>query len=42
VYQEVLALIEQANADGLPMLAQVPVRGIGVLLGLQNTLHPSC
>jgi N-acyl-D-aspartate/D-glutamate deacylase len=40
VYQEVLALIEQANADGLPMLAQVPVRGIGVLLGLQNTLHP--
>jgi N-acyl-D-aspartate/D-glutamate deacylase len=39
-YREILALIEQANADGLPIVAQVPVRGIGVLLGLQNTLHP--
>jgi N-acyl-D-aspartate/D-glutamate deacylase len=39
-YREVLGLIAQANRDGLRILAQVPVRGIGVLLGLQNTLHP--
>lgn len=28
------------NADGLRVRAQVAARGIGILLGLQATLHP--
>ena len=35
-----LRRLTEANADGLPMRGQVPARGIGLLLGLQNTLHP--
>jgi N-acyl-D-aspartate/D-glutamate deacylase len=35
-----LELLEQANADGLPILAQVAPRPVGLLLGLQCTLHP--
>ncbi len=30
----------QANADGVPMTAQVAPRAVGLLLGLQCTLHP--
>ena len=32
--------LEQANADGLAMTGQVPARAIGILLGLELTLHP--
>ena len=35
-----LDLLTQANADGVAMAAQVAPRPIGVLLGLQCTLHP--
>jgi N-acyl-D-aspartate/D-glutamate deacylase len=40
VYRQVLDLLEQAQADGLPITGQVATRGIGLLLGLQCTLHP--
>jgi N-acyl-D-aspartate/D-glutamate deacylase len=36
----ILEGITQANEDGLQITAQVPVRGIGMLLGLQCTLNP--
>lgn len=39
-WRRLLELIDEANADGLPMKGQVPVRAIGLLLGLQATLHP--
>jgi N-acyl-D-aspartate/D-glutamate deacylase len=39
-YRGMLALLEQANADGLPMKAQVATRPIGVLFGLQATFSP--
>lgn len=39
-HREVLALLEAANADGLPIRAQVAARPIGLVLGLHNTLHP--
>lgn len=35
-----LELLSEANADGVPMAAQVAPRPVGVLLGLQCTLHP--
>jgi len=35
-----LELLREARADGVPMTAQVSVRAVGVLLGLQCTLHP--
>jgi N-acyl-D-aspartate/D-glutamate deacylase len=35
-----LALLTQARAEGVPMTAQVAVRAVGLLLGLQCTLHP--
>jgi len=35
-----LELLEQANADGVAMRGQAAARAIGILLGLQCTLHP--
>ena len=35
-----LELLSEAREDGIPMTAQVSVRAVGVLLGLQCTLHP--
>jgi N-acyl-D-aspartate/D-glutamate deacylase len=39
-WRDLLAMIEQAAADGLPICGQVAPRPIGVLLGLQATMHP--
>ena len=39
-YHEVLARIAQANAEGHPIKAQVAARSMGIMLGLQCTLHP--
>ena len=39
-WRRLLELIGKANQDGLPMKGQVPPRAIGLLLGLQATLHP--
>ncbi|TMQ13740.1 MAG: D-aminoacylase [Deltaproteobacteria bacterium] len=39
-WKEVLARIEHAAARGLPIRGQVAPRPIGVLLGLECTLHP--
>ncbi len=38
--QATLDRLTACNQAGLPMLAQIPARPIGVLLGLQNTLNP--
>jgi N-acyl-D-aspartate/D-glutamate deacylase len=35
-----LRLLEEANADGVAMRAQVAPRAVGLLLGLRCTLHP--
>jgi N-acyl-D-aspartate/D-glutamate deacylase len=39
-WRELLARVQQAAADGLPMRAQVAPRPIGLLLGLQASFHP--
>ena len=39
-WRAMLAAIGAANAAGLPMKAQVASRAIGLLLGLEATLHP--
>ena len=39
-WRRLLALIDAAVRDGLPMKGQVPPRAIGLLLGLQATFHP--
>jgi N-acyl-D-aspartate/D-glutamate deacylase len=39
-WRRVLALISQANAEGLSMNAQVAVRPIGVLMGFQTSVQP--
>ncbi|HEX6235701.1 MAG TPA: amidohydrolase family protein [Acidimicrobiales bacterium] len=39
-WRRALELLEQANADGVTMAAQVAPRAVGLLLGLQCTLHP--
>jgi N-acyl-D-aspartate/D-glutamate deacylase len=39
-WRQLLERIAEANRAGLAMKAQVPVRAIGLLLGLQATLHP--
>ena len=39
-WRDLLARIEQAAADGLPIRAQVAPRPIGLLLGLQASFHP--
>ena len=39
-WRQLLDLIAAAVADGLPMYAQVPPRAIGIMLGLEASLHP--
>ena len=39
-YREVLGRIDAARADGLAITAQVATRAVGLLFGLQCTLHP--
>jgi N-acyl-D-aspartate/D-glutamate deacylase len=39
-YREVLARLSQASENGLEIRAQVAARAVGLLLGLQCTLHP--
>jgi N-acyl-D-aspartate/D-glutamate deacylase len=39
-WRVMLAAISSANAAGLPMKAQVASRAIGLMLGLEATLHP--
>ncbi|HZU73535.1 MAG TPA: amidohydrolase family protein [Acidimicrobiales bacterium] len=39
-YRAILERISAARAEGLPMTAQVAARAVGLLLGLQCTLHP--
>jgi len=39
-YRTVLRRIAEANADGLPIKAQVAARGVGLIMGLELTLHP--
>ncbi len=39
-YRRILDTLTQTNAEGLQMRAQVAVRGIGVLLGLQASINP--
>jgi N-acyl-D-aspartate/D-glutamate deacylase len=39
-WRDVLARLEDANADGLPMRAQVCGRPAGILLGLELTMNP--
>jgi N-acyl-D-aspartate/D-glutamate deacylase len=41
-WQHMLQQLTAANADGLPMLAQVCGRPVGILFGLELTLHPFC
>ncbi len=40
VWREVLELLDQAHADGLPIYAQVAGRTIGILYCLQGSVHP--
>jgi len=39
-YLQVLGRLAAANAEGLPMRAQVAARSVGLLMGLACTLHP--
>ena len=39
-WRALLAAIAAANAQGLPMRAQVASRAIGLMLGLEATIHP--
>jgi N-acyl-D-aspartate/D-glutamate deacylase len=39
-YREVLALIDAAVADGVPMHGQVPTRPVGLVMGLEGRVHP--
>lgn len=39
-WRKLLGLIDAAVEDGLPMWAQVPPRAIGILFGLEASLHP--
>jgi N-acyl-D-aspartate/D-glutamate deacylase len=39
-WRKILTRIEQANARGVSVRAQVAARGIGVLIGLEATFHP--
>ena len=39
-WRAMLGMISAANADGLPIKAQVAARAIGILLGLEATLNP--
>ena len=40
LWRDVLALLDEANADGLGIVAQVAGRSIGILYCLQGSLHP--
>ncbi len=40
LYPRLLELLEQANADGVAIKGQTAARAIGILMGLQCTLHP--
>jgi N-acyl-D-aspartate/D-glutamate deacylase len=40
VWRQVLGLLDQAHADGLPIFAQVAGRTIGILYCLQGSVHP--
>jgi N-acyl-D-aspartate/D-glutamate deacylase len=39
-HRKLLELMAQACADGLQFTAQVPIRPVGVMIGLENRLHP--
>ncbi|WP_448624363.1 N-acyl-D-amino-acid deacylase family protein [Geodermatophilus sp. URMC 64] len=39
-YRTVLERLAEAQAAGLPMRAQVAARGVGLVMGLELTLHP--
>jgi N-acyl-D-aspartate/D-glutamate deacylase len=39
-WRRLLELLATANADGVPMTAQVAPRPVGIVLGLECTLHP--
>jgi N-acyl-D-aspartate/D-glutamate deacylase len=39
-WRKVLQRIEKARGEGLQIMGQVPVRAIGLMLGLQGTVHP--
>ena len=39
-HRRLLALMAQARNDGLQFSAQVPIRPVGVMIGLENRLHP--
>jgi N-acyl-D-aspartate/D-glutamate deacylase len=39
-WRRMVELLDDANREGVPMTAQVAPRAIGLLLGLQCTLHP--
>jgi N-acyl-D-aspartate/D-glutamate deacylase len=39
-HRRILAAIAAANDEGLEMRAQVPARGIGVLIGLEGSVNP--
>jgi N-acyl-D-aspartate/D-glutamate deacylase len=40
VWREVLGLLDGARADGVPVVAQVAGRSIGILMCLEGSLHP--
>ena len=40
LWRQVLQLLEQAHADGLPVYTQVAGRSIGILYCLQGSVHP--
>ncbi len=40
LYPRLLELLEEANADGVAMKGQTAARAIGILMGLQCSLHP--
>ncbi|WP_067650901.1 N-acyl-D-amino-acid deacylase family protein [Nocardia harenae] len=39
-HKTLLALTDEAQRAGMPIQAQVAVRGVGLLIGLENTLNP--
>jgi N-acyl-D-aspartate/D-glutamate deacylase len=39
-YRRRLDLLDRANAEGLPMRAQVAARAVGILVGLEGTVNP--
>jgi len=40
VWRDVLRLLDEAHTDGLPIVAQVAGRSIGILYCLQGSIHP--